>query len=80
MAIHEQLLLCFSVAADSVSNVKVVNNPYKLLTEELIREAIQNDIQKEFTLESYEVKDFTNPGDNYSRAVTSVKVKKHLSM
>ena len=56
------------------SAVKNIHNPYNLLTENLIRDALQNDLKKEVTLVSYVVQDFTKKEDNHNGIVTSVKV------
>ncbi|RXG58558.1 hypothetical protein Avbf_07681 [Armadillidium vulgare] len=48
---------------------------YELLTDELVKEALENDKGKEAELLSWEIKDFTEKGDNLLSRVTSVEVK-----
>lgn len=48
--------------------------PYDLITNELVCQALHNDVGPLAKLLSWESKDFTKEGDNYSSKVTSVLV------
>ncbi|KAB7499082.1 hypothetical protein Anas_05087 [Armadillidium nasatum] len=51
------------------------HNSYELITEELLKESLQNDKGKKAKLLSWSIKDFTNKGDGYTSFVTSVTIK-----
>ncbi|RXG60647.1 hypothetical protein Avbf_04791 [Armadillidium vulgare] len=57
-----------------VNNSPSSDNSYELITEELVRDGLQNDKGKNAELLSWEVKDFTNKGDGYTSFVTSITV------
>ena len=59
---------------------KMSNNSYDFLTKDLINSALEKQFGNNAQLTSYEVKDFTKPGDNFASAVTSIKVKCPVSM
>ncbi|RXG70567.1 hypothetical protein Avbf_01639, partial [Armadillidium vulgare] len=52
----------------------VPENPYALVTEELVKEALKNDKGSDVELLSWEIKPLTNVGDNYSSIVVAIEV------
>ncbi|XP_064120753.1 uncharacterized protein LOC135225349 [Macrobrachium nipponense] len=50
-------------------------DPKSLITEDEVKQSLQADKGEEAELTSWEVVDFTKPGDNYSNYVTSIEVK-----
>ncbi|XP_068229156.1 uncharacterized protein [Palaemon carinicauda] len=50
-------------------------DPKSLITEDEVKQSLQADKGEEAELTSFEIVDFTKPGDNYSNFVTSIEVK-----
>ncbi|XP_066937079.1 uncharacterized protein [Macrobrachium rosenbergii] len=50
-------------------------DPKSLITEDEVRQSLHADKGEEAEMTSWEVVDFTKPGDNYSNFVTSIEVK-----
>ncbi|KAB7500120.1 hypothetical protein Anas_04963 [Armadillidium nasatum] len=50
---------------------------YKLVTNDLVREALENDKGQDAQLLSWEIKPFTKKGDNYASIVACIEVKYH---
>ncbi|XP_064120750.1 uncharacterized protein LOC135225347 [Macrobrachium nipponense] len=66
------LSMCLQPVA---SPEKETITPQSLITEEHVQEALKSDKGGDALLKSWEVVDFTKPGDNYACIVTSVEVK-----
>ncbi|KAL7648271.1 UNVERIFIED_CONTAM: hypothetical protein RMT77_000177 [Armadillidium vulgare] len=48
---------------------------YEIITEDLVKETLQNDRGKNAELLSWELKDFTNKGDGFMSVITSILIK-----